>query len=105
MEIDVPNLEVINNIDEQRFEAALGENLGMIEYDRLPGVYVFTHTEVPPEYGGRGIADRMAYIALETAIAEEQKIVPECPFVKKYLQRHPEYAWLVVVLPEDEPPT
>jgi predicted GNAT family acetyltransferase len=44
----------------------------------------------------------MAYVALETAIAEEQKIVPECPFVKKYLQRHPEYEWLVVTLAEGD---
>jgi len=102
MDIDVATLEVINNTTEERFEAVLGESLGMIEYYRLPGVYVFTHTEVPREYSGRGIADRLAYVALETAIAEDQKIVPDCPFVKKYLQRHPEYDRLVVALPEED---
>jgi hypothetical protein len=102
MEIDAAKLEVTNNPDAERFEAVLGESLGIIEYNRRPGVYVFTHTEVPREYSGRGIADRMAYVALETAIAEEQKIVPECPFVKKYLQRHPEYEWLIVTLAEGD---
>ena len=105
MEIEAANLEVINNTTEQRFEIVLGDSLGMIEYYRLPGIYVFTHTEVPPESTGRGIADRMAYVALETAIAEGQKVVPECPFVTKYLQRHLEYAWLVTLLPEDDLPT
>jgi len=102
MEINVAKLDVADNPAENRYEAVLGDSLAMIEYYRLPGIIVFTHTRVPQEYAGRGIADRMAYVVLEAAIAEGQKIVPECPFVKKYLQRHPEYEWLVVPLPEDD---
>jgi predicted GNAT family acetyltransferase len=95
MKVDTANLEVKNNTQAQRFEVQLGDQIGEIKYQKEGSTYMFTHTEVPREFGGQGIADRMAYVALETAKAEGAKVVPLCPFVSKYLQRHKEYASLV----------
>ncbi len=94
--VDARNLEVRNNTAAERFEVTLGDTIGLIDYQRQGTTYIFTHTGVPDEYGGQGVADRLAYVALETAKAEDAQVVPLCPFVKKYIQRHKEYESLVV---------
>lgn len=93
--VDVPNLEVRNNRAESRFEVTLGDQIGEIVYDLRDDTYIFIHTGVPKEYGGQGVADHMAKFAMETAKAEEAKVIAVCPFIKKYLIRHPEYQSLV----------
>lgn len=95
MELNYDQLEVKHNEDANRFEVALGDQIGEMVYSKRTGNYVFLHTEVPKEHGGRGIADKMAKFALETARSEGVKVVPLCPFVKKYIARHPEYEELV----------
>lgn len=95
MKVDTANLEVKNNTSAQRFEVQLGDKVGVIHYLKEGSTYIFTHTEVPKEFGGQGIADRMAYVALETAKAEGAMVIPQCPFVKAYIQRHKEYGSLV----------
>ena len=96
MAFDVANLAVYNNTRLHRFEVQLGKKLGVINYQRDGLTYIFTHTEIPPENSGQGIADRIAHVALETAKAEGAQVVPICPFIKVYIHRHTEYASLVV---------
>jgi predicted GNAT family acetyltransferase len=55
------------------------------------------HTEVPPELRGRKYAEVLARAGLEHARGANLKVVPFCPFVRAFLQRHPEY---VAVLDE-----
>lgn len=93
--IDVQKLEVKHNEQANRFEVALGDQFGVVEYQKEGSTYVFTHTGVPREYGGQGIADRLAHDALETVKAEGGQVVPVCPFIKAYIQRHQEYQPLV----------
>jgi predicted GNAT family acetyltransferase len=94
-QIDVDNLEVRNNPTEGRFEVQLGDKIGQIVYYLEGQSIVFVHTEVPREYGGQGIADKMATTALEYARSEHLKVVPLCPFMSSYIRRHPEYRSLV----------
>ncbi|MDL1902761.1 N-acetyltransferase [Anaerolineae bacterium CFX9] len=94
--LNADELEVRNNADAKRFEVALDGELAMIEYMIAGKNIIFTHTEVPPAFEGRGIANRMAKVALDYAVEAGYKIQPLCPFVKRYIQRHPEYqpyAW------------
>jgi len=95
LNIDAQNLEVKNNVTARRFEVQLGGQIAVIDYHKHGSVYVLTHAEVPSEYRGQGIADRMAYFALETARAEKAQVVPQCPFVRAYIRRHKEYQSLV----------
>ena len=95
MNIDVQNLTVKNNPAENRFEVQLGDKLGVLEYRKHGALYVLTHTEVPKELRGKGIANRLVHEALEQIKAENGQIVPQCPFVKTYLRRYPEYQPLV----------
>ena len=53
------------------------------------------HTEVPEEGRHRGIAGRLAKAALEYARDRRLRVVPRCPFVRAYLEDHPEERDLV----------
>lgn len=48
-------------------------------------------TFVPPELRGRNIGEDMVLFALEYAKLNDLKVIPSCPFVKKIIDRHPEY--------------
>jgi predicted GNAT family acetyltransferase len=57
---------------------------------------VFIHTEVAPEFEGRGVGGALAKGALEDVRAGGQyDVIPLCPFIKGYIEKHPEYADLV----------
>ena len=84
-------LEITDNVAERRYEARLGEQLaGWVEYGRVEGRIVALHTEVPPEFGGRGIASALVRRVLDDARAAGQKVTPRCPFFKTHFERHPE---------------
>jgi uncharacterized protein len=94
-DIDFDNLEVVNNTEAKRFEIKLGDDLAMAEYMLGGGKIIFTHTEVPPAYEGKGIANKLARTALEHARAEGLRVVAMCPFFSLYIRKHPEYRSLV----------
>jgi predicted GNAT family acetyltransferase len=89
--MDINTLEVKHNPEAKRFEVQLGEQLAMVEYMIAGNNMIFTHTEVPREYEGQGIANRMVKFALDYAVNAGRKIQPLCPIVKLYVERHPEY--------------
>ena len=87
---------VTDNPEQSRYEAHLGDQLaGYVEYERVGGLVAFTHTVVPDEFGGRGIASAIAAASLDDAREKNLKVRPVCPFYSKYLERHPEYADLL----------
>ncbi|NJL96000.1 MAG: N-acetyltransferase [Anaerolineae bacterium] len=69
----------------------LGDGLALADYRLDNGTIYFTHTEVPPAHEGQGIAGKVVKAALEYAKAQNLRVVPICPYVVKYIQRHPEY--------------
>ncbi len=91
MEINPDSLEVTNNIIQNRFEVSLEGRTAIMEYMIAGTNMIFTHTEVPPEFEGKGIASRMAQFALDYARDHSYKIQALCPFVALYIRRHPEY--------------
>ncbi len=95
------SLEVVNNLQRQRWEATEdGELLGFAAYREQPGRVTFTHTEVNPALSGRGIGSRLAEAAVGDAVARGLRIIPRCPFIRAYLERHPEFATSVALPPE-----
>jgi predicted GNAT family acetyltransferase len=83
--------EVTNNQAESRYELAAEGSTAIAAY-RLSGKrIVFTHTEVPTELEGRGIASALIRGALDDARAKGLKVVPACAFVRGYVEKHPEY--------------
>ena len=82
---------VTHNAGEHRFEAEVDGRLSVTEYELRDGEMVFTHTHVPPELRGRGIAEKIVRAALDYAREEKLRVVPECSYVAVFIQRHREY--------------
>lgn len=89
---DIP---VTHNEAEQRFETQVYGELAVCEYQLEGDRMVFTHTYVPPELRGRGVAQKLVRVALDHARAQRRRIVPACSYVAAYVQRHAEYQPLV----------
>lgn len=88
-------VNVTNNKKESRFETTIGDSVAVAAYELEPGVITFTHTSVPPELSGRGIANELARAGLDHARSQNLKVVPACSFIAKYIERNPEYQDLV----------
>jgi predicted GNAT family acetyltransferase/glutaredoxin len=80
----------------RRYELRLDRRLiGLLAYRRRDGRIAFTHTEIVPACEGRGFGSRLVAAALDAARSEGLAVVPLCPFVASYIERHPEYRELV----------
>lgn len=91
----VEQAQVTNNRGAQRYERETGHGLAMLEYLTDGKRIELVHTEVPPEDEGQGIAGALVRAALDDARGRGLRVIPTCPFVRTYVQRHPEYASLV----------
>jgi predicted GNAT family acetyltransferase len=89
-------LTVTDRPDAGRYEVRDGDRvLGLAAYHRRGGQVVFTHTEVDPDAEGSGIGSTLVRGALDDVRARELRAVPLCPFVRAWIDRHPDYADLV----------
>ncbi|WP_261665061.1 GNAT family N-acetyltransferase [Deinococcus sp. Marseille-Q6407] len=85
-----------HNADEQRYEAYQdGQQVGALEYEDMGNAALLTHTEISPEHGGQGYGGQLVQGALEDLRQQGKMIVPQCPFVADFIQKHPEYLELV----------
>ena len=84
---------VTDNREATRFEAhADGVLAGFAEYQLTDELVVFTHTEVDPAFEGRGISSALARYALDQVRDDgSRRALPVCPFIKGWIERHPEY--------------
>lgn len=90
------DVTVTDSPERHRFEARSGGELaGTAAYRRSGGVVVFTHTETADGYEGQGVGSALVRGALDEVRRQGRRVVPRCPFVKSYIDRHPEYADLL----------
>lgn len=83
-----------DNVELNRFELDVEGGTAVAYYSITPGVLTITHTEVPPELRHRGVGSELVRGALEWARARGLKVIPQCPFVSAFMERHPEFAEL-----------
>jgi len=89
-------LDIDDNLAARRYEARLdGQLAGWVDYGRVRTRLVALHTEVLPEYGGRGIATALVRRVLDDARAAGQTVTPRCPLFASHFRRHPEDADLL----------
>jgi predicted GNAT family acetyltransferase len=86
---------VINNAAAGQFELRADGQVASLNYSVSGGHIRLIHTEVPAALRGRGYADELARAGLEYARRERLRVLPLCPFVRAYMERHPEYVTLV----------
>ena len=61
---------------------------------------IFTHTEVEDRFEGQGVGSALARFALDDVrAAGTRKVLPLCPFIKGWIEKHPDYADLVYGAP------
>jgi hypothetical protein len=78
--------------DRSRFEMAVDGHTAFITFRRSDGTITLVHTEVPEELGGRGVGTKLVAEALAYVRDNGLSLVAECPFVRRYLKRHPDEA-------------
>lgn len=86
---------VTNDPAAGRFEAHSEHGVAHLKYVARGDVLDLVHTEVPQEAEGQGIGAALARAALDHARSAGKKVIPSCPFVRAYIERHGEYADLV----------
>ena len=90
--------EVTENAAMQRFELPIEDGDGAIAaaYYRQEGdLLVLSHTEVPAEFGGRGIGSQLARGVFDLLRSSGRRAVLRCSFMGAWYARHPEYADVV----------
>jgi uncharacterized protein len=90
-------ITVENNADANRYEALVDGYRSIVQYHLDGDQITFLHTEVPEALEGRGIGSALARSALDDARVHNLRVIPQCPFVREYIRRHPEYQSLVQI--------
>lgn len=90
-------VETQNNPELNRYEARIdGVLAGFAQYRLTDERISFTHTEVDAEFEGRGVGSALARFALDDVRADgRRRVVPRCPFIRAWIEHHPDYADLV----------
>lgn len=84
-------IHVEHNVAGSRFEATVQGLVSVAEYELSGRRMIMTHTVVPSELRGRGIAEKLVRAALAYAQAESLSVVPACSYVAAFIKRHPEF--------------
>ncbi len=91
----IEGLAIVDVPEARRYEARIGDELaGWVDYGRVRTRLVALHTEVLPEFGGRGIGSALVRHVLADARANGFKVTPRCPLFAAHFARHPEDAEL-----------
>jgi uncharacterized protein len=85
------DVAVRQNRDDDRFEIDTDGGRAFVEYIIDGDEITFTHTEVPKEAEGKGIASALVAAALAYARESKLRVIPKCAYVTSWLKRHREY--------------
>ncbi len=86
---------VRDNKELSRFEIDVNGVTAFANYQLGNGVITISHTETPIAARGQGIASKLVAGALDIARARGLKVIPRCPFVRTYMQKHSEVSDLL----------
>ena len=81
---------VRDNAEAKRFEVVVDGRVAFAEYNRLSNGIVLTHTEVPQELEGRGLASAIFRAVVASLRAQHQTVMPVCPVFALWLKKHTE---------------
>jgi uncharacterized protein len=76
----------------KRFTAYTGSGLAYISYERPDEQTIdLQHTVVPEADRGRGVGASLVEAAIRHARENGLRVIPTCPFVKAWLEKHPQH--------------
>ena len=89
--------ELIDNTENHQYEFHIGKLVPKIEYIKSKnGEIYLTHTEVPVQLEGKGVGSQLVEKVLKDIERQELRLVPLCPFVAGYIQKHPDWRRIVM---------
>ena len=83
-------VDVEHHPEGSRFTATVDGTTGFLTYELDTGTVAMTHTIVPPEIGGRGIAGELTRTAVAWAREQQLSIDAQCSYVRHWLTKHPD---------------
>ncbi len=89
--------ELILNTDKDCYEYNLKGFKPKVEYivSKTGEIYL-THTEVPFQLEGKGIGTSLVRDVLTDIEQRGLKLVPLCPFITRYIRKHPQWRKLLM---------
>ena len=94
-----PEIEIVRKEQRHRYEALLdGELAGFMTYRLHEGTIELVHTEIDDAFEGKGVGSVFVRDVLDEIRRDgTRRVIPSCPFVAEWIDRHPDYADLVDV--------
>ena len=89
------DVKITNDPVTQRFEAKVSGHSAHLDYVLGSGILRLVHTKVPEELAGQGVGSKIVQFALDFAKDEGLKVIPQCPFVSSYIERHSQFKELL----------
>jgi predicted GNAT family acetyltransferase len=87
---------IVDNRQDSRFELHIdGEVAGLLAYERVGDTVSLTDLTTDLRRAGQGYGLVLVRAALDAVSAEGRSVLPVCPFVRDFIQRHPVYLDLV----------
>jgi uncharacterized protein len=87
-----PDVSTIRNDELHRYELRVGGKLAVqVRFIDRPGHIDFIHTDTAEQFQGQGLAKVLAHFALDDVVASGKRIIPNCPFMYRYLGKHESY--------------
>ncbi len=88
-----PPLHVQRDPARDRYVATLGDAqriAALVDYEDTRRGIVLVHTEVQEGFEGQGIGSRLVKAVFDDVRSRGGKVIPQCPFILRWLERHPE---------------
>ena len=82
---------LIHNTKLDRYEFDLGDSTAYLSYEQEGNCLHLTHTIVPRQHEGQGIARALVEAAFHDIRKRGLRIVAHCSYVVRYVERHPEW--------------
>ncbi len=87
--------KLVHNKAECQYEYHIEGYLARVVYEEKNGVLHLTHTFVPKELGGRGIAGALVKDVFADIEKSSLKMKPACSYIVAYVEKHPQYEKLL----------
>lgn len=84
-------MHYVDKVEQKRFIANIDGYQAYIEYSVKPDTIILEHIEVDKALAGKGIASELTESVLLGIESRGLKVIPECPFIKGYIEKHPEW--------------
>ena len=83
--------EIRHDAAHHRFVTEVDGHTAYVEYEPGDSAIAITHTIVPQEIGGRGIAGQLVRAAALHARNEGLRVDPICSYADAWMRKHPEF--------------